>query len=75
MVFLSLLILPGVAIAPAQFANAGGVFGLLAIALRWVDITLKAANLELVSARWPFKTKHFTVMLGSSFSASRGAAQ
>ena len=73
MVFLGLLILPGVAIAPAQFASAGGLFGLLvfsalefgllAIALRRVDVTLKGANLELVSARWPFKTKHFTVAL------------
>lgn len=72
MVFLGLIILPGVAIAPERFFDVGGVFGLvlftglelglLAIALRRVDITAAGPNLELVSARWPFKTKRFSVV-------------
>ncbi len=73
MVFLMLIILPGLVMAPGNFANVGAVFGLmvftafelglLAIALRRVDITLEGQTLELVSMRWPFKTKHFTVAL------------
>ena len=73
MVFLSLVVLPGLVIAPGNFASAGAVFGLtiyacielglLAIALRRVDITLEGQTLKLVSMRWPFKAKRFTVAL------------
>lgn len=60
MVFLALVVLPGLVIAPGNFASAGAVFGLtifacielglLAIALRRVDITLEGQTLKLTRA-------------------------
>lgn len=71
MVFLLVLIVPGLVMAPERFMDAGGVFGLavlaafelllLSIVLRRVDVFVEGDSLRFENSRWPLAASTFSI--------------